>query len=80
MFALNFYTDTVKQAHDCEEASVWWDARLQLFENISVAMGIKVKKMSARDAHARLRESLRGAWQVQHDHYLASLEEEEVVE
>ena len=43
MFAVRFYIDTVNQAHDGEDTSVWWEKRLRLFEDIEVDMGIRVK-------------------------------------
>jgi len=75
MFALNFYTDTVKQAHDCEDTSVWWEKRLDFFEGIGIELGLKLKRMTGRDSFSALKERLAYAWQVQHDAHLASLEE-----
>ena len=75
MFALNFYTDTVKQSHDCEDTSVWWEKRLNFFEGLGIELGLKLKRRTGRDSFAVLKERLADAWKVQHDAYLEHLEE-----
>ena len=52
MFAVRFYIDTVNQAHDGEDTSVWWEKRLRLFEDIEVDMGIRVKGTSGRGLYS----------------------------
>ena len=52
MFAVRFYIDTVNQAHDGEDTSVWWEKRLRLFEDIEVDRGIRVKGTSGRGLYS----------------------------